>query len=412
VPRQSVAAKEEETVESKEIPFGMLISRRESLRWGLAGAGSVLASGVLTACGGSSDSSQHTTTIASGKLHRFDPNAPAGSVPKLPKVLGVPGAYDIPESEALVRQMQIAAATRGMTLQSAVANGDIAKTVDQTQQMFARGIGALFMYPLNEHGTRFLAQQALDKGICVVGVERPYCTLQTVEDKHAGGVVVGSAAAKWIREHAGGKAKVVLFDESKLNPATVPYFKAIRAELKKVGPEVEIVETDERGSAEQDANAFSALLQAHPDINVVHGNALSAIAAASVFEAKGGGSSADVYISVLAGGDDALAKVESGNSVIKAVFGIPWPVMSYGIGLMAGDWLQGKSIPRVITVRGGAVEISSPDAVPSWRNDMKNAGDAWNQRRDTYVELWGNINYDQRDNYWRELVVSPANAKA
>jgi ribose transport system substrate-binding protein len=402
-------------MEPNDSPFELgRISRRESLRWGLIGAGGLLAPGVLAACGSDEKGAGTQASVAGsgGKLERFDPNAAAGSAPDLPKVIGVPGAYDIPESIALLKQMELAAASRGVDFQSAVANGDIQKEADHIQQMLARGVGALMMYPFNEQATRSFVQQALDKGICVFGVGRPFSTVQQIENRRVQGIGMGRAAAKWIRENAGGKAKAVVFDDSKLNPPSIPYHKALLAELKKAGEGVEIIEVPDRGDPEKDANAFASILQAHPDVNVVMGNPVAAPAAFSVLDAKGMGSSPDLYLSVQAGGDDVLAKVASGRSTIKTTLGIAWPVMAYGIGLMAADWLAGKSVPRLIDVRGGGTVITTPEEAATWRRDMNNAGDTWNNRRDTYVELWGNINYDQRENYWREAVTDPAKAKA
>lgn len=394
------------------------LSRRQFVRLGgIASAGALLGTPLLAACGSDDGSGTASTatkagTTASGELKPFDPGAPAGTAPSLPKRFGLPGAFDDSQSLAFSDQIKTAAESRGLDYTMSVANGDLTKITDQTSTMFAQGVGAIFQYPYEIEATSQFSQQAIDQGVCVMSVLRPLSHVQWVNDLEADGVAIGEAAVRWAKANADGKAKVLLFHQDKANPASIVQHRATVAALKDGGPGIEIVaEVDEKGSAEENANVVTTLLQAHPDITVVLGSGTAAPGAFTAFDAQGKGDSPDVYVGVYAAGDDVLDKIARGGSIVRAAFLYSGPVVGYGLGLYAADWLDGKSIPRLLTPpSGAAIELSTPAAVAEYRDDMKNAGRTWETKREKYVELWGNISYDTREDYWRELGTAP-NAK-
>ena len=393
---------------------GRPISRRDALRRGAIGVGGVLLPGVLTACGhgaGTSSVPAPTTTAATA-LKPFDPNVPAGSAPSgLAKVFGFPGSFDDAQSVAFGSAIKRACSDRDLDYVVAVANGDMAKIADQTQQMFARDICAMFQYPFEEPATRPLAQQALDKGMAVFAFSRPYSTMQYIEDEGAVGTTIGRAAVKWIGENLDGKAQVVHFNNDKNEPTSIPRHKATLAELTKGGPGIRVVaDVSEQGGTEPSANAFATVLQAHPDVNVVIGTEFAGVGAFTVLDSKGKGNDPKIYISVLAAADDALSEIASGNSAIKAGFLYPWPLLGYATGQFAADWLEGKSIPRLgMPPNGAVIEVSSPEAVAQYKAAMKDPAKTWNDptARAKYVTYLGNISYDQRSTYWRRAASLP-----
>ena len=390
------------------------ISRREALRWGAIGAGGILLPGALSACGDGSGTSSvpAPTTTAANSLKPFDPHAAAGSAPSgLAKIFGFPGSFDDAQSVAFGSAIKRACSDRGLDYSVAVANGDMTKITDQTQQMFVRNICAMFQYPFEEPATRPLAQQALDKGMAVFAFSRPYSTMQYIEDEGAVGRTIGRAAVAWIKQNLAGSANVVHFNNDKNEPTSIPRHKATLAELKTGGPGIKVVaDISEQGGTEPSANAFATVLQAHPDVNVVIGTEFAGIGAFTVLDSKGKGNDPKVYISVLAAADDALSEIASGNSAIKAGFLYPWPLLGYATGQFAADWLEGKSIPRLgMPPNGAVIEVSSPESVAAYKAAMKDPAKTWNDptTRSKYVTYLGNINYDQRSSYWRRAAALP-----
>jgi ribose transport system substrate-binding protein len=379
------------------------LSRRESLRLGLIGAGSVALPGLLAACGSESTSVEpKPKALSSADLRPFDPNAPGGPAPGLPKRLAFPNPFDDPLSLNVSRIMRAAAEGKGLEYMTGISNGDPAKMANQLEGFFARGIGALFLTPVEEEATRPYAQRAIEQGAAVFGVFRPYCHLQVVEDQRAIGEAQGRAAVKWIKEHLNGKANVAYFNED-FSPSIIPRHKGVLAELRKGGPGIQVVsDVQAELTAEAGANAMNTIFQAHPEVNVAMGGSGVIAGVYSAFDARGLGNSPSVYISSIAGNDDALALIRSGRSSYRATFGEPWPIWAHAIGLFAADWLGGRSIPRVMSVPGGLVEISTPTAVDRWMADMRDPGRTWQEKRDQYAVLLGNISYASRNGYWRQ----------
>lgn len=349
---------------------------------------------------------------AASDLQPFDPDAPAGEAPTdLDDVFGFPGSFDDPQSLAFGAGIRDAFESRGGSYTVAVANGDLSKIADQTQQMFAQHIAAMFQYPYEEQATRDLSQEALDRGMSVFAYARPYSTLQFIQDEASVGTAIGAAAATWIEENLDGEAHVFLFNNDTNDPNSIPRHEATLATLAEL-PGVEIVaDVTETGGTEDAANQFATIYQQHPEIDVVLGDEFGSMGAFSVLDAQGLGNSDDIYISVLAAADDALAELASGDSAIKAAFLYPWPLLGYGVGQFAADWLEGKSIPRLVVPPNGAViEVSSADDVQRYRDDMSDPAATWNDEtaREGYVTLWGNISYATRDTYWTDVAGLPS----
>jgi hypothetical protein len=72
------------------------------------------------------------------------------------------------------------------------------------------------------------------------------------------------------------------------------------------------------------------------------------------------------------------------------------------------DWLEGKTIPRVISAPGGLKEISTPEAASAFQAAMNDPAATWKDQelRDSYITMYGNINYDTRDLYWNSAVTT------
>jgi hypothetical protein len=73
--------------------------------------------------------------------------------------------------------------------------------------------------------------------------------------------------------------------------------------------------------------------------------------------------------------------------------------LAYAWTKYAADWLQGRSIPKVIGL--DVIELRSPDVIDQFLQDMTDA-------KHTYLKLpsltyLGNISYDTRQEYAREL---------
>lgn len=395
-------------------PRSHRLSRRDALRLAMLGSGAVAFPSVLAACGSSQTSGSGTTGTApsAASLRPFDPDAPGGEATDLPKIIAFPGAYNDPTSLSMSEAMSAAASSAGFRYVTAVANGDISKITSQTEAMLMRGFSATFMYPGNEPATRPLAERVLESGACLFGgAGRPYSTVQIVQDQATTGRQLGRLAAEWIRDNLGGRAQVAYFNEDS-SPTLIPRHRAALAELRKAGAGVEIVSDIEvEINPEAGANAMSTILQAHPDVNVVLGGAGPIGGAYAILDSKGKATDPQIFVASVSGSDADLEKIASGETVYRATLASPWPLYGWGMGTFGADWQAGRSIPRLMSPPGsGDVELSSPDAIRTFRADMKDPEATWASKRDEYIALWGNIDYSTRDSYWRTEARLPTKA--
>ncbi len=391
------------------------VSRRDALRWGVVGLGALAAPGVLGACGSSSSSGAGGSTgtgaaaPSPASLRPYDANVAAGPATDLARTFAFPGAYTDPASLSLSRALDASTASLGFDYVTAASDGDLPKLTSQMDSMLARGFCATFMYPTNEQATRPLAQRALDAGACVFGgAARPYSTCQINQDQALTGQQIGKAAADWIREQLGGRAQVVHFNEDSTE-TLIPRHRATIAELKKVGPGVEIVSDIEvKIDPEAGANAISTILQAHPGANVILGGSAPIGGVYSVFDSKGRGKDPGIALFSVAGSDSDLELIAAGDTIYRGTLTEPWPIYGWAMGVFGVEWQKGGSIPRLMSPQGTDALLTSAEAIRTYRADMADPGRTWETKGDAYVALWGNIDYRTRDSYWRVSAAPPS----
>ena len=68
------------------------------------------------------------------------------------------------------------------------------------------------------------------------------------------------------------------------------------------------------------------------------------------------------------------------------------------MGQHAGDWLEGKSIPKAMDI---LPTVLTPDNIARYEADLADPAAVYNDpvRRDLYLKMYGNICYDTRDQY-------------
>lgn len=377
---------------------------------------------VLSACGGDDDGGSSGTSAgtnpstapsstatslpatdpnSASDLPRFDPDAPAGSPSPRARAFAFPNPFDAALFVQISDILDEVSSSRDVEYLTAISNGDPARLVEHSEGFLARNAGVLFLSPVEEEATTPVAERAVADGVGSFGVFRGFTHLQVVEDQYAIGYSQGTAAVRWINENLGGNAEVAYFNED--NAASiVPRHTGVLDALREGGSGITVVSDQQvELTTEAGANAMNTILQAHPNVKVVMGGSGVIAGVFAAFEALGRSGDSDVYLSSIAGGDDALQQIIDGT-IHRATFGEPWLMWAYAIGQFGADWLDGKSIPRVISAPGGLKEISTPDAAEEFRAAMSDPAGTWETRRDEYISMYGNINYDQRDSYWTE----------
>ena len=381
--------------------------RRVALRVGTVGVACVLTGGLLTACGSSDSTSgaaSPTKTVSAKQagLGPFDPNAKAGPATGLPKRVAWANVSNAEFFLSLGSAIKQAAQSDGCDYVTAIADNDAAKNVDQMNQFIARGIGAMVVQPLDPASQTPVMQQALGKGIGVMGLITSPTTMVAVTDQYAVGLAQGKAAAAYVTAHLGGKAQVQVFNEDSLGPPLKERHKGVLDGLKTGGAGIQVVSDVEAKQLTNDGgfDTMNTVIQAHPDIKVVLGVDTEVIGAYRALQQSGKATN-DMYLSGINGDQQALDLIAKGGPY-KASWAFAWPVLGYTMGKYSCDWIDGKSIPRALVVP--AVALNSPAAIKTYDDDMAKPAAIFADPTQfhKYITPKGNISYQTKGDFWKQ----------
>ncbi len=408
-------------MEEMETEAGKL-GRRKFLKVAAAGGAVVVAGTTLAACSSAKKDDAASTDAAAGsaaavggpnnksKLSEFtayDPAAAAGSAPaNLPKSV----AYFTPVANEYYKQISDnianACKARGLDYQFIVSETDPVKGVDQISQALQKGVGGVIVQPDDAKGQAVVLQKAIDAGVHVTFFVTPPATAQTMADQYALGYDQGKGAVEWINANMGGKAKVCNFILDHIE-ALIPRRLGTEAALKEGGAGIELVESLELVDINQDEGFkfASTLLQKNPDINVWIGPDDTVLGVNAFLKSKGKKPATDkIYASGLNGsvaGQDAVSK----GTFVRDTWAFNDPLISFGYGQFIADWLEGKSVPQVYQVT--ATKLASKAEVTAFRAataDPSGSFEDYKAGKNTAAKLWGNISYDTKDQYIRNII--------
>lgn len=384
-------------------------SRREALQMGLLGLGGICASGFLGAC---TKDTKHApgrsatgTTRGSPALSPWDGTLPAGAPTKLPGRLAWANTSNAEFFLALTRGMEAAARQRGMDFLTAIAGNDPQTNVAQMESFLARGVGAMMTQPLDQAAQRPVMERALKMGVDVMGLVSFPTTLQVAANQHSIGYAQGKAAADFVVDHLGGEAQVHYFNLDNISPQLVLRHKGVLAGLATGGRGIRVVsDLTARGITTDDGySMMSSVIQAHPDIRVVLGGDTLVVGALRALE-QAGKASDGMYLSGVDGDAQALDAVRKGGAY-KASIAFAWQLMGYGVGQLGADWIEGRSIPRVMVAK--PIMLDSPATIDAYLRANENPEKVYADRSrfEQYLPLLGNISHETRSNYWRQEYV-------
>ena len=341
------------------------------------------------------------------ELAPFDPTVPAGEAPVgLPSRIGAlmpaPGGI----FQIIHDSMKKGAEDFGVEFVSAWGNNTAESIVEQGDLLLNRGVGLLYTFLVSLEAQAPLVKRALDAGTNVTFDSGYPCNTQINGSQAAAGAKQARAAIDWIKAN-GGTAKVVYLNNAKL-PFLIPRDEAVRAEFAAAGIELVADDTAAEYTPEAGYATMSALVQRFPDANVVVGPFNVMGGAVAAMEAAGKTGDA-IYMSVGNPNDAELALIEAGG-ILREGLVFPFEPMCYSLAKLAQDWLQGKSVPRGITVPGGNVLVTSTEGVRQYKQDVGDLKALFNSDRfKIYVGYYGNTSYAQRaelwDHPWQQVTV-------
>jgi ribose transport system substrate-binding protein len=379
------------------------LTRRDAVRLGAVHLAGLLAAGALAGCGaGNGDGSVGGRSAPGPVLPPFDDTRPAGPPTSLAKRVAWANTAETEIFTALGNGMHAAARDTGLDYVTANAGGNPQTNVSQMNTFLARGVGAMTVQPLNSSAQEPVMQQAIDAGVCLIGIINHPCTLQIAASQYDIGLTQGRAAAHWIRTRLDGRATVLNLNQTQTSPQLALRNRGVLAGLKTAGPGVRVIDrfaTVEQQSLRGAFDLMTTVLQSTPDVAVVLGDDTPVVGAYRAVQ-QSGRLRDEMYFGGVDGDANALALIKQGGPY-RASQSFAWPLMGYGMGRFAADWIAGRQIPRVMVAQ--AVLLRSAEEIDRFTSDNRVLEATFGDRRryEKYFPLLGNISHATRERYWK-----------
>ena len=359
----------------------------------LVAAGLVAA---LAAPTGAQDGPQGITTPK--VLPPYDPNAASCSKPRgLTKVLAFAQDNRREFMQGVARGLEQAARDRGLEFRNAIAENDAALQAEQVRGFLGAKAGGVVSAPVNAAFLGPALQEVIWSGAYVGAVVPPPATTILNAPQYLTGKALGDAAAVYIKDKLGGRAKVVLLTHDSLE-FLAPRFVALRDALKDL-PGVTIVADISPAQVNKEGGfaTMTTILLAHPDVDVVLGADTVVLGAlAALRQARK--DRPNQFLGGIDGEPEAVAEIKRGNTPYKTSISLASPVFGYAMGQHAADWLEGRSIPQAMDILPRAL---ARDSIAQYEADLADPAAVYADpaRRAQYLRMYGNICYDSRDQY-------------
>jgi ribose transport system substrate-binding protein len=354
----------------------------------------LLALRVTAALGDSGPTGITTPTV----LPAFDPGvARCGPPPGLAKVLAFARDNERDFMEGVRRGLAAAAKDRGLVFRVEAAGNDEARMNEQIDALRREHVGAIVASPVDPISLAPYLQRMIWSGAFVGTVVPPPATLLLNAPQYLTGRVLGDAAADYIRNRLGGRAKVVLLTHDSLQ-FLAPRFVAMRDALRDM-PGVTIVADISPTTVNKEGGLaiMRTILLAQPQIDVVLGADTVVLGALAALR-EAGAARPDQFLGGIDGEPEAVAEIKKGTGPYKASVSLASPVFGYAMGHYAADWLEGGSVPQAMDILPKALTLTN---IAQYEADIADPAAVFREpvRRDAYLRMYGNICYDTRDRY-------------
>lgn len=298
--------------------------------------------------------------------------------------------------QGVAHGLAMAAKDSGLEFRVAVADNDAAKMIAQLQEFRAAKVGAVVAAPVDSPSLAGGLQQVIWSGAYVGTVVPPPATTLLNAPQYLTGKVLGDAAAAYIRDKLGGKAKVVLLTHDSLQ-FLAPRFTAIRDALKDM-PGVTIVADISPLTVNEEGGAatMQTVLLADPNIDVVLGADTVVLGALSALRTAGKARDTQ-FLGGIDGEPKAISEIKAGGPY-KVSVSLASPVFGYALGRYGADWLEGKSVPQAMDILPRTLSAAN---IAAYEADLAHPDEVYRDpaRGSAYLKMYGNICYDTRDQY-------------
>jgi ribose transport system substrate-binding protein len=331
-------------------------------------------------------------------LPAYDPAAPACTAPPgLNRSLGFAKDNQRDFIEGVGDGLAAAADDRGLSYSARVADNDPITQAADVDAFVASKTGAVIAAPVDAFALAPHLQQVIWNGGYVGAVVPPPATTILNAPQYLTGKTLADEAAKYVREHLGGRANVVLLTHDSLQ-FLAPRFAAMRDAFKDM-PDVRMVADISPVTVNQDGGyeTMKLILAANAQVDVVLGADTVVLGALRALR-EAGKDRGDMFLGGIDGEPEAVAEIKRPDSPYRTSVALSSPVFGYALGWYAADWLEGKSVPQAMDVLPFAI---TDENMAQYEADQADPSAVFADpaRRHGYLRMYGNICYDTRDRY-------------
>lgn len=262
--------------------------------------------------------------------------------------------------------MQDSAAKAGVELLTADSNNKLDREIQLIDAYTAGKVDAIVISPLDQKASMAALKRAHDNGIAIITYNTPvdgdFASTFIECSSRDLGRQTGQAAAKYIQEYLGGKAKIAIVAFKSLAAAQSDgRTGGFKEEIAKL-PGVQIVAEQDAWLAEAAVKRVGDILTANPDVDIVYG-ANEGGTVGAVLAVKNAGKAGRVAVFGTDCSQQLLGMLQSPDNILQAITS-QRPV---NVGQMAVEsaiqTIEGKSVEKLISLKGVLLSRDNPDGV-------------------------------------------------
>jgi simple sugar transport system substrate-binding protein/ribose transport system substrate-binding protein len=274
---------------------------------------------------------------------------------------------------------QDAAKAGGVRVLLGNTGNDQAKEAELINTYVAQKVSGLVIAPLNPAtSTPVLESASSSIKIAITNVNlanAPFIVGGYTSDNVNLGATSGEAAAQYIKDKLGGKAKIAILQFKSLFPnESTDRVNGFLDAVRKVNPDVEIVADQEAWLQDRAVQVGGDILTAHSDVNIIFG-ANDGGTIGAVMAVKNAGLAGKCFVFGIDTGDQQLAMLRDSDNILQAVTGQDPYQMGYNAMKVLVDSIRGKDFSatkgKTIIVPGLLVGRNDPAGIDAFEKGLK-----------------------------------------
>jgi simple sugar transport system substrate-binding protein/ribose transport system substrate-binding protein len=274
---------------------------------------------------------------------------------------------------------QDAAKAAGVRVLLGNTGNDQAKEAELINTYVAQKVSGLVIAPLNSATSIPVLEKASSSmKIATTNsnlTNAPFIVGGYTSDNVNLGATSGEAAAQFIKDKLGGRAKIAILQfKSQLPDQSADRVNGFIDAVRKVNPNVEIVADQDAWLQDRAVQVAGDILTAHSDVNIIYG-ANDGGTIGAVMAVKNAGFAGKCFVFGIDTGDQQLAMLRENDNILQAVTGQDPYQMGYNAMQVLINAVQGKDFSatkgKTVIVPGLLVGRNDPAGIDAFEKGLK-----------------------------------------